>query len=147
MQGYKDPRWDEDDRDDEDDAEGYEVWPPDPDEDELSEELLTYEQQLILRRIYEDAQHMSRVQLIQALMQAWGEKFALRRAYMESARENDIPVRICEMLLLSRPETKQEFKEILGYVPTAQQAMDFLDELEETATMELDMERIVDSVE
>jgi hypothetical protein len=124
-----------------------EAWPPEQDDDETSEELLTYEEQLMIRRVAEDAQRMSRDQLIAALMQCWGEKFAQRRALMEVADMHDIPIYISGPMLIRQPSTKAQFEEALGYVPTAEQARQFLEDLEETATMDLDMERIVDSVD
>lgn len=127
--------------------ENFEEWPPEPEDDETSEELLTYEEQLVIRCVAEEAQHMSRQQLIQALVQCWGEKFAQRRALAQVAEEHDIPILMSGPMMVRQPCTKSQFKEALGYVPTAQQARAFLEDLEETATMELDMERIVDSVD
>ncbi len=137
MRGQRETDWEED----------FEDWPPEEDDDETSEELLTYEQQLVIRQVAEEAQAMSREQLIQALMCCWGEKFALRRALAEAADEHDIPIKVSGPMMIRQPQTKAQFREVFGYVPTAREAREFLDELEETATMELDMERIVDSVE
>lgn len=131
----------------EDEEEGWEPWPPDEIEDETSEELLTYEEQLVIRQVAEEAKTMDRQQLTQALLACWGEKFALRRALSEVADEHELPIKVRGPMLIREPGTREEFREVFGYVPTEQEARDFLEELHETATMELDMERIVDSVE
>jgi hypothetical protein len=126
-----------------------EDWPPEAgsEEDETSEELLTYEQQLIIRQVAADAKEMSREELIQALLCCWGEKFAMRREISDAVARYGVPIKICGPMLIRQPSTKAEFREALGFVPTAEEARQFLDDLEETATMELDMERIVDSVD
>lgn len=143
------PDWEdwEDSQDSEDPEADCEEWPPEPDDDEISEDLLSYEEQLVIRCVAEEAQAMDRRELIAALMQCWGEKFAQRRALMEVAEEHGIPIYIGGPMLIRQPCTKSQFKEAFGYVPTAQQAREFLEDLEETATMDLDMERIVDSVD
>lgn len=115
--------------------------------DESSEELLTLEQRLIMRQVAEEAQTMSREELIHALLHCWEQRFGEKMAFAEAAYSLGMPVKTSGPAFALQPRTRKDFIEIFGYEPTPQQAMEYLDEMEETATMELDMERIVDSVE
>lgn len=138
--------WDED----EDELEEWEEdWLDEAREDRecLDEGLLTLEQQLSMRRMALQAKTMTRSQLVNALLHAWEQRFMERRNFLEMAHGMGVAARLTDMSLQRPPRTKREFTEIFGYLPTTEQAMEYLEELHETATMELDMERIVDSVD
>lgn len=45
------------------------------------------------------------------------------------------------------PKTQEEFAEMMGFTPTIKQAEEFAQELYQDASMELDMEEIIDSTD
>lgn len=107
------------------------------------DEELRQEQQYLLRRAALEAQTMSREALIEALCTALEARFR-ERAYFEGIfRAHGMAVRVEEKYPLQQPETEEEFKELLGYVPTEQEAERYLEERYKDATMELDMDEIV----
>jgi len=113
----------------------------------LSENGLSLEQQWTMRQVAEEAQTMSREELICALLDCWEQRFGEKMAFAEAAHSLGIPVKTSGPEFARRPRSREDFTEIFGYEPTPQQALAFLEQMEETATMELNMERVVDSVE
>jgi len=104
---------------------------------------LKQEQQYLLRRTALEAQSMSREDLIEALCGALEARFR-ERAYFEGIfRSHGMSVRIAETYPWQRPETEEDFKELLGYVPTQEEAERYLEERFRDATMDLDMDEIV----
>jgi hypothetical protein len=146
MKAFMGPGWEHWDDEEED---GEDAWLEEAraQREETSEELLTLEQRLTIRQVAEEAQTMSREELIHALLLCWEQRFGEKMAFAEAAYGLGMPVKTSGLAFARQPRTRKDFIEIFGYEPTPQQAMEYLDEMEETATMELDMERIVDSVE
>ncbi|MEN9859954.1 MAG: hypothetical protein RLZZ515_436 [Cyanobacteriota bacterium] len=107
------------------------------------DEPLTAEQQYMLRRLELEARQMSREELIKALCASWEAKYRQLQFFTYSSRSAGFLFRIEERHPWQQPETEQEFKDILGYVPTEAEAQQYIKEAWETATMELDMEDIV----
>lgn len=108
---------------------------------------LTLEQKLALKQLELRAQRMNRAELIHALLWAHEQRYQEQHVFKQVAMEAGIIAQPTAMMIRRMPRTKKEFTEVLGYEPTQEQAMDYLEEMRETATMELDMERIVDSVD
>lgn len=108
---------------------------------------LTLEQELMLRKIADAAETMSRDELIGALLNCWEQRMMEKQLFAEAAHNSGVAAQFTTVTLQRLPRTRKEFTEIFGYTPTEEEAMEYLDELRETATMELNMERIVDSVD
>jgi len=107
------------------------------------DEELRQEQQYLLRRTALEAQSMSREDLIEALCGALEARFR-ERAYFEGIfRSHGMMVRVEEKYPWRQPETEEEFKEVLGFIPTEEEAERYLEEQYRDATMELDMDEIV----
>ena len=109
----------------------------------MSDAKLTTEQRYLLRRVAVEAQDLSRDELIEALCNCWEARFLQKQIFACSSREAGFVFQIEERLPLQQPETEEEFTEIFGYLPTEEEAMAYLEDLHEIATMELDMDEIV----
>lgn len=108
------------------------------------EELeLTQEQKYLLRRVEIEARAMSKDQLVEALCTSWEARFKLKQTFLANSREAGFLFFLEERHPWQRPETREEFMEVLGYEPTESEAEDYLREMWEAATMELDMDEIV----
>lgn len=112
-------------------------------EEEAREQGLDLEQRFALQRLALEAQEMGREELIVALVAALESWFELKAFFLEVARSSGISFSVQVMRDWEPPETPEEFLDRLGYVPTPEQADDYLKECIETATMELDMDEIV----
>jgi hypothetical protein len=104
---------------------------------------LTSEQKYLLRRVEIEAHAMSKEQLVQALCASWEARFKLKQTFFVNSRAAGFVFFLEERHPWQRPETQEEFAELMGFVPTEDEANDFLRELQEVATMELDMDEIV----
>lgn len=104
---------------------------------------LSDEQKFFLVRLCQIASQMSHRDLVRALMSAWEERFLLKRQYQIAARAAGCFFEVEAIYRLAPPETEEEFKETLGYVPTDTEAEEYLRQLEEGVTMGLDIEDIV----
>lgn len=104
---------------------------------------LTDEQQYMLRKVRLDAQSMSREELIEALCSSWEVRYQQRQAFISIGRSVGLNFSLTEQYPWQPPNTEEEFREVLGYVPTDQQAEAFVNELWENARMEIDMDEIV----
>jgi hypothetical protein len=109
----------------------------------MSEVELTAEQKYLLRRVELQAHHLSRDELVHALCNAWEERFRLKQTFLTISREAGFVFSLVERHPWQPPETDEEFKEVMGFVPTEEEAESFVRDLYETATMELDMDDIV----
>ena len=108
------------------------------------EELeLTQEQKYLLRRVEIEARAMSKDELVEALCTSWEARFKLKQTFIANSREAGFMFFLEERHPWQQPETREEFAEILGYEPTEDEAEDYLREMWEVATMELDMDDIV----
>lgn len=108
------------------------------------EELdLTQEQKYLLRRVEIEARAMSKEQLVEALCTSWEARFKLKQTFLANSREAGFLFFLEERHPWQQPETREEFTEVLGYEPTESEAEDYLREMWEAATMELDMDEIV----
>lgn len=108
------------------------------------EELdLTQEQKYLLRRVEIEARAMSKDQLVEALCTSWEARFKLKQTFLANSREAGFLFFLEERHPWQQPETREEFTEVLGYEPTESEAEDYLREMWEAATMELDMDEIV----
>tara|TARA_R100000458_G_C8084556_1_gene117855 strand:+ start:22 stop:360 length:339 start_codon:yes stop_codon:yes gene_type:complete len=105
-------------------------------------EKLTLEQSYLLRRIALEARDLSREELINALLACWEGRFRQKQAFMESSRSAGYVFRLNEGGLLQAPN-ESDLEEVFGYVPTEEEAEDYMRTLWESATMELDMDEIV----
>lgn len=104
---------------------------------------LTDEQQYQLRKVQVEAESMSRQELIEALCDSWEARYRLQQVFASMGEQYGLRFNLREEYPWQRPETEDEFKELLGYVPTEGQANAYLQELWENARMEIDMDEIV----
>jgi hypothetical protein len=109
----------------------------------MSKTQLTTEQQYLLRRVAVEAQELSRDELIEALCDCWEGRFLQKQIFACSSREAGFVFQIEERFPQQLPETEEEFTAIFGYLPTEEEAMAYINNLREVATMELDMDEIV----
>lgn len=107
------------------------------------EEELTMEQTFILHRLAEEAKGMSREQLISALIESWEMRFRIKQNFMATTREAGYMFKMEERRPTRQPETEDELAEILGYEPTEEEIANYMRDVWENATMELDMDEIV----
>ena len=107
------------------------------------ESKLTEDQEFFLVRLCQIAQQMDRRELIRALLSSWEERFHLKRMYQIAARQTGRFIEAEQIYRLAPPETEDEFAEILGYIPTEQEAEEYLRQLEEGVTIGVDIEDIV----
>lgn len=104
---------------------------------------LTDEQQYMLCKVRLEAQSLNRDQLIEALCDSWEARYRLQHVFQHMGESLGMGMQIREEFPWLRPETEEEFKDVLGYVPTDQEAKDYLNGLWENARMEIDMDEIV----
>jgi hypothetical protein len=104
---------------------------------------LTDEQKYLLKRVEIEARTLSKDELVNALCNAWAERFKLKQIFLANSREAGFIFCLEERHPWQLPETEEEFTEIFGFVPTEDEANEYLQSLYETATMELDMDEIV----
>jgi hypothetical protein len=109
----------------------------------MSNVELTTEQQYLLRKVEVHARQLSRDELVAAVCNAWEERLKLKQTFLALSREAGFVFSLVERYPWQPPETEEEFEAILGFVPTEEEANDYLRDLYETATMELDMDEIV----
>lgn len=106
-------------------------------------ESLSIEQQCMLRRVEVQAREMSRDELVTALCEAWESKYRLQQMFASIGQSLGLRFAVQERMPWQPPETLNDFEPILGYVPTDDEAMEFMQQMAESATMELDMDEIV----
>jgi hypothetical protein len=104
---------------------------------------LTAEQKYLLKRVELEASAMSKPELVRALCAAWEARFKLKQTFMANSREAGFIFYLEERHPWQPPETEEEFASLMGYVPTEDEASEYIRELHEVATMELDMDDIV----
>lgn len=109
----------------------------------MAQAKLTTEQQYLLRRVAVEARDLSREELIEALCDCWEARFLQKQIFACSSREAGFAFQIEERFPLQLPETEEDFIAIFGYLPTEEEAQEYLEELNGIATMELDMDEIV----
>jgi hypothetical protein len=109
----------------------------------MEPDLLTTEQRYLLRKVELEAQAMSRPELIAALCDAWEARFAQKQHFISNTREAGLVFRIEERQPLQLPESHEELKQLFGHLPDEEELDAYLREQWESATMELDMEAIV----
>ncbi len=104
---------------------------------------LTSEQKYLLRRVEIEAKAMSKDELVEALCTSWEARFKLKQTFIANSREAGFMFFLEERHPWQQPETREEFEDLMGYAPTEDEANDYLREMWEIATMELDMDEIV----
>ena len=57
---------------------------------------LTSEQQFLLKRVEMEASHLSKEELVDALVDCWEQRFRLKQAFMEYSREAGLNFRLEE---------------------------------------------------
>jgi hypothetical protein len=107
------------------------------------DENLTHEQSYLLRRIELEANDLSREELITALLDCWEARFRQKQIFLSTTRSAGYIFRMDEGATLLAPETEEDFTTIFGYVPSDEEAEDYMRGIWENATMELDMDAIV----
>jgi lysozyme family protein len=107
------------------------------------DDQLSQEQMFMLRRVALEAKSMSREELIAALCASWEVRFQQKQYFTLVTRANGMVMRVEEKYPWPQPETEEEFATAMGFVPTEEEAMQYLKQMHETATMELDMDEIV----
>jgi methylase of polypeptide subunit release factors len=107
-------------------------------DDELSEE-----QQYMLRKVRLEAESMSRQELVEALCDSWEARYRQRQIFTSMGQQFGLSFTVREEYPWQRPETEEEFEEVLGFVPTENEAEAYLKELWENARMDIDMDEIV----
>lgn len=104
---------------------------------------LTQEQKFLLRRVELEAQELSKAELIDALLGCWEVRFQLKQSFMEFARNAGIHFKLDEQRSPFSPDSLEELEAVFGYEPTEEEAVNYIKDMYETATMELDMDEIV----
>ena len=105
------------------------------------------EQEYLLRRIALEAQELSQEELINALCDSWAARFQQKFTFMRMSRSAGYSFTMQEKSPYGVPRTQEEFAEMMGFTPTIKQAEKFAQELYQDASMELDMEEIIDSAD
>lgn len=106
-------------------------------------EELSADQRFFLVQLCQIASRMDHRELVRALMSAWEERFLMQRRYQVAAREAGVFFEVGPFYKLAPPETPEEFRDALGYMPTDAEAKEYLRQLEEGVTMGVDMEEVV----
>lgn len=103
---------------------------------------LSEEQEFLLARIALEAQHLSKEELVEALLSVWSAKMVQHEIYSAVLAENEISFRMQEHVPidLSDPDA---LGRVFGYEPSEEEAVDYVLDIMEGATMELDMDEIV----
>lgn len=104
---------------------------------------LTTEQEYLLKRIEIECSDLSKEQLLEALLDCWEARFRQKQFFLAQSKSAGYLFKMEEGATLCAPETEEEFEEIFGYVPTEEEAEEYVSRMWETATMELDIEAIV----
>lgn len=104
---------------------------------------LSEEQQYMLRKVRLEAESMTREELIEALCDSWEARYQQRQIFASMGRQFGLTFTVREEYPWQRPETEEEFKEHLGFVPTENEAEAYLKQLWENARMDIDMDEIV----
>jgi hypothetical protein len=107
------------------------------------EENLTVEQEYLLRAIALEAQGLSREELFNALLNCWEARFRQKQIFLATCRSAGFAFKLDEGATIFTPDKIEDLEQIFGYVPTAEEANDYMKSMVETATMELDMDEIV----
>lgn len=107
------------------------------------EEGLTLEQKFLLHRIAAEAQEMGKEELIGALLESWETRFRIKQNFLLTTREAGYMFKMEERQPLRPPESEEELIQAIGHVPTDEEVEDYMREMWENATMELDMDEIV----
>lgn len=108
---------------------------------------LTMEQEYLLRRIALEAQELTQEELISALCDSWAARFQQKFTFMKMSRSAGYSFKMQEKAPCGVPKTQEEFAEMMGFTPTIKQAEEFAQELYQDASMELNMEEIIDSTD
>lgn len=109
----------------------------------MSDDQLTTEQEYLLKRVRVEAQKLDRGELIDALCDSWEARFRLKQTFLSMSREAGFIFMLQERRPWRQPETEEDYKKALGYVPTEDEKKAYLKHQWESATMELDMDEIV----
>lgn len=104
---------------------------------------LTTEQEYLLKRIEIECGELSREQLLEALLDCWEARFRQKQFFLAQSKSAGYLFKMEEGATLCAPETEEEFEEIFGYVPSEEEAEEYVSRMWETATMELDIDAIV----
>lgn len=104
---------------------------------------LTDEQQYMLCKVRLEAQSLRREELIEALCNSWEARYRQRQLFESVSRDMGVEFSLTEEYPWQRPETEEDFEELLGYVPSDEEASRYLQGLWENARMEIDMDEIV----
>lgn len=109
----------------------------------MDEDLLTTEQRYLLRQVELQAQAMDRDELIAALCDAWEARFRQKQSFIFTLQGAGLATRIEERQPCLLPDSDEELRRWFGHLPDEDELNAFFQEQWETATMELDMDEIV----
>ena len=104
---------------------------------------LTQEQQFLLHRIALEVQSYSKDELIEALLACWEARFRQKQTFVASSHEAGFSFNLNEGVAVMPETAVEEFEAANGYMPTWEDAEDYLETVQENVGMELDMESIV----
>lgn len=104
---------------------------------------LTQEQQFMLHRISLEVQTYSKDELIEALLACWEARFRQKQTFVASSHEAGFSFNLNEGVAFMPETAVEEFEAANGYMPTWEDAEDYLETVQENVGMELDMEAIV----
>ncbi len=104
---------------------------------------LTQEQNFFLHRIALEAQSYSRDELIEALLDCWEAKFRQKQTFVVSSKEAGFSFNLNEGIAVMPETVVEEFEKANGHAPTWEDAEDYLENIQENVSMELDMDAIV----
>ena len=103
----------------------------------------TQEQKFILRRVELEAKDLSKAELIEALLGCWEVRFQLKQSFVEFSRDAGLVFKLDEQRSPFSPDSLEDLESIFGYEPTEEEAVNYIKDVYESATMELDMDEIV----
>ena len=104
---------------------------------------LNCEQELFLALLKTKLPELSRQQLIEGLIDCWEQRFALKNQMAELAHAAGICLGFQPAAIQPAPEDEDDFEAVLGFVPTEEEALEYLEQLEIAATMEVDMDEAI----
>ena len=103
---------------------------------------LTSEQLFLLKRVEMEASHLSKEELVDALVDCWEQRFMLKQAFLTHSRETGLSFRLEEHRSPYAPENLEDLTQVFGYEPTNEEAVEYYQSMYES-NMEIDMDEIV----
>lgn len=104
---------------------------------------LTMEQQFLLSRLGIDAKGCTKQEVISALVDCWEQRMKQKNYCVALINSLGMTFRLEERAIDVDWGSIESITERMGFEPTVEEATEFMSDIEESATMSLDMEAIV----